>query len=447
MEQMCIDVTEDNDEDIRNAIEENPSNLTMRRDKAGLALKVGRRWKNGRTVKIKFLNGSDRLRARIKEAAETWLEYVNLKFEWVESGRSDIRIYAAMDSGSWSYIGTGALKISQEKPTMQFGWLTERSSERELNRVVVHEFGHMLGFIHEHQNPKGNPIRWDEDKVFRRYRGAPNYWTDREIRDNVLNRYRFDQINGTTYDPTSIMVYAFPAYLTKNGISASWNSDLSEQDIAVAKRLYPKKSVENLTLTVGGKVEGELSVPGEKDIAKFEIDRADFYTIQTTGDTDTKIAIYKGETLVVSDFDSGVDSNAEITTLLNPGKYTVLIEHQAEGVGKYGIRLDRSSVFVPFVDPRERAAKIEEVATVGIKTVGSLVSFDATWHYEEVDSAKLQFKLTATNKGESLTYYSIPAQIERGETRNLELKFSADLLLENYGIDLRQLDSFEVSLA
>ncbi|NRA69059.1 MAG: hypothetical protein HRU19_31600 [Pseudobacteriovorax sp.] len=240
MEHMCIDVTENYEEEMKIAAKENPANLPMQRGKARLALEVARRWKNGRTIRIKFMNGSNVLKKRIKEAAETWLEYINLKFEWIESGPSDVRIYLTNGDGSWSYIGTSTLRIAQNKPTMQFGWLTEGSSERELSRVVIHEFGHMLGFIHEHQNPVDNPIIWDEEEVYRRYRGAPNYWSDEEIRINVLDRYKNDQINGSHYDPDSIMVYSFPASLTKNGISSKWNSELSEMDKEMARRVYPK---------------------------------------------------------------------------------------------------------------------------------------------------------------------------------------------------------------
>ncbi|NRA68971.1 MAG: hypothetical protein HRU19_31160 [Pseudobacteriovorax sp.] len=56
----------------------------------------------------------------------------------------------------------------------------------------------------------------------------------------MLDRYKNDQINGSSYDPDSIMVYSFPASLTKNGISSKWNSELSEMDKEMARRVYPK---------------------------------------------------------------------------------------------------------------------------------------------------------------------------------------------------------------
>ena len=47
---------------------------------------------------------------------------------------------------------------------MNYGWLTPDSDDDELRRVVLHEFGHALGLIHEHQNPEGG-IEWNEPAV------------------------------------------------------------------------------------------------------------------------------------------------------------------------------------------------------------------------------------------------------------------------------------------
>jgi len=47
----------------------------------------------------------------------------------------------------------------QKVPTMNFGWLNEDSDEDEYSRVVLHEFGHSLSCIHEHQHP-ANGIPW-----------------------------------------------------------------------------------------------------------------------------------------------------------------------------------------------------------------------------------------------------------------------------------------------
>ena len=74
--------------------------------------------------------------------------------------------------------------------------------------TVAHEFGHAIGLAHEHQNPAGG-MQWNEAAVIRDLSGPPNHWGEAQIRHNVLNKYRADQINGTTSDPDSVMLYFF----------------------------------------------------------------------------------------------------------------------------------------------------------------------------------------------------------------------------------------------
>ena len=38
--------------------------------------------------------------------------------------------------------------------------------------TIIHEFGHALGMIHEHQNPLNNSLQWNTDKVYQTFRGV-----------------------------------------------------------------------------------------------------------------------------------------------------------------------------------------------------------------------------------------------------------------------------------
>lgn len=202
-------------------------------------------WARNRELTVSFLDLPDEgLGNRVKWYAEQWTHYCGIRFRWV-MGNGDIRI-TFRGNGSWSYLGTECLNVSGNEPTMCFGWLTEKSTEGEIARVVLHEFGHALGLIHEHQNPEGG-IDWNREEVYRFYQGPPNHWTREEVDVNVLRAYDRNLVRATTYDAASIMNYPIPVEFVNNPEHAcGWNPDLSETDKVFIGQLYPKRSVRSL---------------------------------------------------------------------------------------------------------------------------------------------------------------------------------------------------------
>ncbi len=150
-------------------------------------------WEPAETITIQFLGGSEPLRARVRAAAEEWLEHANVEFSFVGSGAADIRVAFMPGEGSWSYVGTACRRIPATEPTMNFGWLDDASSDEDVRSVVLHEFGHALGLIHEHQNPKQR-IRWNRDAVINDLSGPPNNWDDATIEHNMFRPYSRVQI-------------------------------------------------------------------------------------------------------------------------------------------------------------------------------------------------------------------------------------------------------------
>lgn len=199
---------------------------------------TGKKWSTGRILRCSFDWGGDtKVTKKIREVADRWMEYANVKFEWVV-GQGDVRISLDPAGGSWSYIGTDNLTIPKQEATMNFGWLAPGTSETEYHRVVLHEFGHLLGMPHEHQNPAGG-IPWDRNAVYAYYGGPPNNWDKQTIDENIFAQYAETQTVHTELDRNSIMLYAIPNELTIGDWWVGWNTELSEQDKQFMSWQYP----------------------------------------------------------------------------------------------------------------------------------------------------------------------------------------------------------------
>lgn len=207
-----------------------------------IALIAQKRWRPGKRLRIRFLDGTPAMQAKLARNAMEWTQHANIQFDFGESEFAEIRISFYADSGSWSAIGTDALVqeyFPLHQPTMNFGWLRDDTDDEEYSRVALHEFGHALGAIHEHQNPQGG-IQWNEEAVYRYFSGPPNYWPRATTYRNVIAKYSANLLIGTRFDPDSIMLYAFPATLTRNGVETRSNTRLSQRDIDFIKIAYPR---------------------------------------------------------------------------------------------------------------------------------------------------------------------------------------------------------------
>jgi hypothetical protein len=317
-------------------------------DRARAIRSIKRTWVNGTLVQFHFLE-SDKWRWPkaqkdiVRWAFKTWKDVrIGLEFEETKDAtEAEIRIGALQDDGSWSYVGTDCLEYKDLSPTMNFGWDLRTPWGRA---TALHEIGHALGMPHEHQNPNAG-IVWNEALVYEVFAGEPNKWDRETIRHNIINKLSRRDTEGSQWDPASIMHYPFepglisaPRPYDARGIGE--NLKLSSKDKAWVRRFYPSGAS---AVPIGVMQLEQLdAAAGEQRDYEFVPPATRHYTIQTVGESDSKLIVFeerdgKPRYLAGKD-DSGQEGNACLNIKLIQGRrYIIRVRvvylAAADGVG------------------------------------------------------------------------------------------------------------------
>lgn len=207
-----------------------PDHLAVMRDKY---------WgRQGVDLSVSFLdNPSQEIRNKILLYANGWGKKANVKFRETK-GLGQVRITREKGGGYWSYLGRDILGIPARLPTMNLDSFTMSTPDREWSRVVPHEFGHTLGFPHEHTR-KEIVSRIDPQKAYAMFRQSSG-WSKQMVNDQVLTALNEQSLIATKHArPDSIMCYSLPASIMRDGKAVEGGSEISLVDHDLCRKIYP----------------------------------------------------------------------------------------------------------------------------------------------------------------------------------------------------------------
>jgi len=206
-------------------------------------------WNKGTVLNVVFINGTKMQHRLVQKIAPQWLTNTSLSFKFFNSfseapNKTHIRINFQSINGS--QLGNHQDYFSKRTTMNLFDLTSNQISESTAQRIILHEFGHALGFEHEYRShhwPYGTNAF---DKII--LNCIPKMKQIGYILQ--LAREKCKDINSpiqalgsltTAYDEMSIMSYPL-SFILENGLTKyiKPHSKLSHLDKYAMQRWYSK---------------------------------------------------------------------------------------------------------------------------------------------------------------------------------------------------------------
>ncbi|ARP68943.1 hypothetical protein LK07_03200 [Streptomyces pluripotens] len=221
---------------------------------------------------------------------------------------AELRIGFQAGAGSWSAVGRQALSLGWGERTMNLGCDVTPPGERG---TVLHQIGHALGMVHEHQSPFAG-LHWDDEAVYAELAGPPNFWSRQTTYTNVLHTLDACEARGPVWDPQSVMALPFGPGLVleperyRTGLSPSATPSPADKEFVL--RWYPPIDPGVPAPLVPFRSVPLALAPGEQADLAVEPPETRDYTVGTFGDADSVLVVFEerdGEPRFLAGHDDG----------------------------------------------------------------------------------------------------------------------------------------------
>ena len=211
-------------------------------------------------LRVCFMGGNAATNAKVAQISNKWTEDggIGIRLDFGKAGKpracdpngrpSQIRI-SYDKPGYWSQLGQNSVVYTkQEEPTLnlsQFDTVDPAILDNpEPRGIILHEMGHALGLLHEHQSPVSdcvNEFNWDY--IANYLKGPPNNWDEATIKFNMAP-FSGEDLMMTEFDSESVMLYSFPKEYYLKGESSKCfipksNTTISDTDRVTINYMYP----------------------------------------------------------------------------------------------------------------------------------------------------------------------------------------------------------------